>query len=703
MSDDTVIIDDDDDDTMQISSISPIVAQTIETIDLDESGTDDEVLAITDISEAINLSKKLDGDILMDQIVHFCLSMENVVGMSRVIKKTLIPLYQDTSTELKNSPSLRKLLRKTLKQLKMDPDHKFLHIKTLCESLKSGRVKRKVPFVTLAKNLKNKDSSKTDNIERTCISNTFHIENAREVNININAYDERLSSKEIDTPRHRNSRTSLRTKNRKTRCKQTYGNIMSTKSLQSTENIEVIDLDNSDTENTNSIDHETSHNADADNNNKENKTQEIRTNCSANNLEDNNKKIVTGVRDYDLLIPSTYLEVTREKDNSVEIQELEEEIVKYKSKIAQLEEAEVFDDTKNSPYILCDLYKSKLIHTYKRIAKLKGCRTDIAKRREIRINAKEGRIAGPAKLLEDRLNESIDKEGRVAFPDFFEVQKCVAKYNKESKSCWNRYEIFKRATALFRHCGEALRKNRQKREYQDMLGWLPREVQLEDPAERDPQLLATLEENKLVAQVKEQEILEKYVHMENTLKAGFAGNPLDFELQQSSSDTEIESDNDDDHDQSSFNIGGKPDFQAIFSSSLFNTENNASCLTDEALPTISASADQKSDNASNSNSTLNPVLSSVSPSEGAENSDENTIVTKCGIKTEKYVSRIEFPDTDDSETNVKSEDEIKIKEEPVDVQNMLDELGDNYVSTVFDIDDPFLVIQLSSESSDDET
>lgn len=191
--------------------------------------------------------------------------------------------------------------------------------------------------------------------------------------------------------------------------------------------------------------------------------------------------------------------------------------------------------------------------------------------------------------------------------------------------------------------------------------------------------------------------------MENTIKAGFAANPSDFELQQSSSDTEIESDNDDDQDQSSFNIGGKPDFQAIFSSSLSNTENNASCLTDEALPTISASADQKSDTASNSNSTLNPVMSSVSPSEGAENSDENTIDTKCGIKTEKYVSRIEFPDTDDSETNVKSEDEIKIKEEPVDVQNMLDELGDNYVSTVFDIDDPFLVIQISSESSDDET
>lgn len=47
--------------------------------------------------------------------------------------------------------------------------------------------------------------------------------------------------------------------------------------------------------------------------------------------------------------------------------------------------------------------------------------------------------------------------------------------------------------------------------------------------------------------------------------------------------------------------------------------------------------------------------------------------------------------------------EEHVKTEPVDVQNMFDELGDGFVCQVFDIEDPFLVIEISSdESSDDE-
>lgn len=44
-----------------------------------------------------------------------------------------------------------------------------------------------------------------------------------------------------------------------------------------------------------------------------------------------------------------------------------------------------------------------------------------------------------------------------------------------------------------------------------------------------------------------------------------------------------------------------------------------------------------------------------------------------------------------------------VKTEPLDIQSMLDELGDGFECQVFDIEDPFLVIEISSdESSDDE-
>lgn len=46
---------------------------------------------------------------------------------------------------------------------------------------------------------------------------------------------------------------------------------------------------------------------------------------------------------------------------------------------------------------------------------------------------------------------------------------------------------------------------------------------------------------------------------------------------------------------------------------------------------------------------------------------------------------------------------VKIKEEPcVDIQSELDELGDNFTTTIIDIQDPFLVMEISSDSEDEE-
>ena len=67
------------------------------------------------------------------------------------------------------------------------------------------------------------------------------------------------------------------------------------------------------------------------------------------------------------------------------------------------------------------------------------------------------------------------------------------------------------AVALFRQCGQALRKQRQKREYKDLLSLIRNKEETDDPAEKDPLLLAKLEENKRIARAKEEEILDRLV------------------------------------------------------------------------------------------------------------------------------------------------------------------------------------------------
>lgn len=143
-----------------------VCAQTVETINLDdESPIITETTANNTINKSISTSKseksfvnKLLINRLMDKIIKKCMNMDNATGMRRVIYKTVLPLYRDANSTFKESGTFRALLKKTYKLLMRDPDHKFLHIKTLCEELKSGVLRRKVPFVTLATNVNNNRS-----------------------------------------------------------------------------------------------------------------------------------------------------------------------------------------------------------------------------------------------------------------------------------------------------------------------------------------------------------------------------------------------------------------------------------------------------------------------------------------------------------------------------------------------------------------
>lgn len=89
------------------------------------------------------------------------------------------------------------------------------------------------------------------------------------------------------------------------------------------------------------------------------------------------------------------------------------------------------------------------------------------------------------------------------------------------------------------------------------------------------------------------------------------------------------------------------------------------------------------------------------------------VVERLSITYESENSDIPDPSiaTDSSELENKGEEEtiqveeseVKIKEEPwIDIQSQLDELGDNFTTTIIDIQDPFLVVEISSDSSSDD-
>ena len=75
------------------------------------------------------------------------------------------------------------------------------------------------------------------------------------------------------------------------------------------------------------------------------------------------------------------------------------------------------------------------------ICKLKGNNPEIVKRREIRLKVTENHPPGPAKILEDLLNRSINSTGSIAFPDFSDVYKCVLEADLADDLHLDKHEI----------------------------------------------------------------------------------------------------------------------------------------------------------------------------------------------------------------------------------------------------------------------
>lgn len=87
--------------------------------------------------------------------------------------------------------------------------------------------------------------------------------------------------------------------------------------------------------------------------------------------------------------------------------------------------------------------------------------------------------------------------------------------------------------------------------------------------------------------------------------------------------------------------------------------------------------------------------------ESKDNSEQNYLCSD--VKQEKRDDHeaIEKNTIEQSDVSIKKED-VTVKQEPIDINSLLSSLGDNYISTIFDIEDPFLVVEISSDSSDDE-
>lgn len=73
---------------------------------------------------------------LLAELIENCLDMENSMGMLRIINRTLIPIYYDTSKDFKRSNYFQKVLLKTIRKLAVEPGRKFTHLKELCEVMK---------------------------------------------------------------------------------------------------------------------------------------------------------------------------------------------------------------------------------------------------------------------------------------------------------------------------------------------------------------------------------------------------------------------------------------------------------------------------------------------------------------------------------------------------------------------------------------
>lgn len=137
----------------------------IETIDLDQLSSPQKSRQsnniIFDLCNGVNENNKKPPDWsyylqevyednrLLAEFIEKCLNLEHSEGMTRIINKTLMRIYGEMEEDYKCSRHFERTLLKATMSIECDPDHKFFHLKNLCETMKQHKAKKRVELYTL--------------------------------------------------------------------------------------------------------------------------------------------------------------------------------------------------------------------------------------------------------------------------------------------------------------------------------------------------------------------------------------------------------------------------------------------------------------------------------------------------------------------------------------------------------------------------
>ncbi|CAH2083809.1 unnamed protein product [Euphydryas editha] len=126
--------------------------------------------------------------------------IERPATMKLVINTIFLKMYMKTDKEFRESKKFKKALRRSMNLIKSDFEHKYSHIKDICEILRTKKIKKRVPLVTLSNKLKDNEVSCQRKCETEGSSNISKIEiidldaTENDLTIDLDSYESKVES-----------------------------------------------------------------------------------------------------------------------------------------------------------------------------------------------------------------------------------------------------------------------------------------------------------------------------------------------------------------------------------------------------------------------------------------------------------------------------------------------------------------------------
>ncbi|RVE49854.1 hypothetical protein evm_005447 [Chilo suppressalis] len=403
-------------------------------INLDDEQTDDiELIETPNNGYKYRFDEIHKEDPEFGDFIEKCLGVDSSTGMLRVINRILVPLYYENGRIFKSTWDAKifnRALTKAMKNIEMDPNHTYSHIKEFCDVLKSLKRKRKVPFTTLSKAVKVHKKNKLK-----IVGNVIHLDDDDEVPINTAVTNSNI----VTVPEKENASGNVNTNNKETdiTTEEQYIEIDLSTSICDSEHLtnKVVQNNHNNLEDVSSstevvpqidlVDSET-----VANNCQEDEISVSTISSSTTHLQDN----IDGSDNLFVRRPNV-----QDIYYETEIAMIERTIATYKKKVDAYSVQEVTEDNDKSPYLQCELFQTKIVQLYKRLCQITG--SAAVKRRTVRLRAIDSRPELPIKKLEELINKNIGPDGLPHFPDFEEVVECVTDANFEDNLGWDNKKI----------------------------------------------------------------------------------------------------------------------------------------------------------------------------------------------------------------------------------------------------------------------